>query len=356
MRCGEGVSRLKCWLPGMLSLYLVCLLIVWTAMHLSGDRWWVGTVLLFGPRWFVAFPLLILIPWAAIINRKWLPFLAIHVAVILFPICGLRIGRFSSPVDVTPTMHLRMITMNVGGGAIDPSKIQELISSERADVIAIQECSNDMAKAYLEAIGWHWHQWKHLAVGSRFPIQHVEPLVENPHDYGAAVALLIELNLRSPTAAGSGTGAGQFVSLNANEDSSTVRIVCTHQPTPRPGIESTYRELSLSGAAIDEVNVIRYSMLRQTCEAIARIPKPIVVLGDFNTPADSPLYLDHWRGWNNAFDQVGTGFGWTKWTRFHGIRIDHVVSSPEWRPDVAEVGASLGGDHRPLIVELTHRP
>ena len=79
---------------------------------------------------------------------------------------------------------------------------------------------------------------------------------------------------------------------------------------------------------------------------------PVIVAGDFNMPVDSALYERYWSGLQNAFSIAGLGYGQTKFTRFYGIRIDHVLASREWQILTARVGPNLGGDHRPLVVDL----
>jgi endonuclease/exonuclease/phosphatase (EEP) superfamily protein YafD len=75
-------------------------------------------------------------------------------------------------------------------------------------------------------------------------------------------------------------------------------------------------------------------------------------MGDFNLPVESAIYRANWAGFTNAFSQQGLGFGYTKHTRWHGIRIDHVLARSGWDIERAWVGPSAGGDHLPVIVEL----
>jgi len=39
-------------------------------------------------------------------------------------------------------------------------------------------------------------------------------------------------------------------------------------------------------------------------------------------------------------------------TRWHAVRIDHILSSPEFRVRKAAVGPESGSDHRPVFAEL----
>jgi hypothetical protein len=41
-------------------------------MLAAGDRWWTASMLLFGPRWLLSLPLFLLVPAAAVFNRRLL--------------------------------------------------------------------------------------------------------------------------------------------------------------------------------------------------------------------------------------------------------------------------------------------
>jgi len=79
---------------------------------------------------------------------------------------------------------------------------------------------------------------------------------------------------------------------------------------------------------------------------------PVIIAGDFNMPVDSTIYRRFWSGWQNAFSTAGFGYGYTKFTDRWGVRIDHVLASRGWQIRTAGVGPDLGGDHRPVLVEL----
>ena len=73
-------------------------------------------------------------------------------------------------------------------------------------------------------------------------------------------------------------------------------------------------------------------------------------------PPDGAIYRSYWAGYRNAFSEAGLGYGYTEWPgmrrmRF-GIRIDHILSTRDWRPRRAWVGPDIRSDHLPLIAEL----
>src|SRR5271165_2647241 len=53
-------------------LYVAAVAAVWLLLRLGGDRWWFSTLILFGPRWFLALPLVPLGLLAALARRRLL--------------------------------------------------------------------------------------------------------------------------------------------------------------------------------------------------------------------------------------------------------------------------------------------
>ena len=51
-----------------LYFYLIAILIFWAIIWLTVDKWWLGTILLYGPRWIYAGPLILFIP--ALFNKE----------------------------------------------------------------------------------------------------------------------------------------------------------------------------------------------------------------------------------------------------------------------------------------------
>src|SRR4051794_12516831 len=64
-------------------MYAAFVLTLWMLLRFAGDRWWPATLLMYGPRWVWATPLLLLVPCAAVFRRRavWVP-LALSVAVV----------------------------------------------------------------------------------------------------------------------------------------------------------------------------------------------------------------------------------------------------------------------------------
>ena len=79
---------------------------------------------------------------------------------------------------------------------------------------------------------------------------------------------------------------------------------------------------------------------------------PLLLAGDFNLPVESAIYGQYWAQFSNAFSAAGLGLGHTKFTRWHGVRIDHILAGPSWRFRRCWVGPDVKSDHRPLIADV----
>jgi endonuclease/exonuclease/phosphatase (EEP) superfamily protein YafD len=77
-----------------------------------------------------------------------------------------------------------------------------------------------------------------------------------------------------------------------------------------------------------------------------------LVAGDFNMPQESRIYWHDWSNYQNAFGVAGLGYGYSKYTRWHGVRIDHVLADEHWRVESCKVEPDVGSDHRPVLAEL----
>jgi endonuclease/exonuclease/phosphatase family metal-dependent hydrolase len=143
-----------------------------------------------------------------------------------------------------------------------------------------------------------------------------------------------------------------------------IAVCSVHLPSPHFGLaESLDRRTLLSDRGsrlLEEESQDRRRQSEAAVEMARGIHDPLIVAGDFNMPTDSAVYRETWGRFNNAFSRGGFGFGHTErpgsfgW--LFGLRIDHILSGPNWRPFRCKVGSDVGSDHRPLIADLAWRP
>jgi len=306
----------------------------WLILYVGGDRWWLPTVMLFGPRWIVGLPLLIFIPAAFYRRRLVWPGL-IAVAILLGPVMGFCIpwGRFATGGECP----LRVLSCNVHITHFDSDKLSALIRDVRPDIVALQECGKAVPCDW--PAGWYVYRDWQLVVASRYPIRDGRTAFGRRSLHNRLRMRLLHCIVEVP---------GRDVDF------------CTvHLLSPSYGLSQLLdrRTLIRPSRSVFLKRAIAYRR-RGSVEAqqyVSTLRRPLILAGDFNMPVDSSIYRQVWAEYSNAFSLSGFGFGYTMWPTVHGAqftRIDHVLSGPGWRPRRCWVGPDVGSDHRPLIADL----
>lgn len=321
--------RLSPWMAGTAGCYVVGVLAVLTLMYWDGDEGLVGTLLLYGPRWIWLAPLAALVPASIAIRPRALPALAVSGLIVAGPIMG-----FQVPVpwrmDWSSSPGLRMLTCNVHQDGFDPAAFRRLLAEFNPDVVACQEWgfSGEPAEVF-EGDGWHVDRQSDYLIASRYPIVAVEFHRPKATHHRTAVATSLE----SPWG--------------------TIEVVNVHPTSIREGF-SAFRKAPEAGDGPILRNMNRrWSESAATSRWIAeRDDRPRIVAGDFNAPSESNLFQDCWGFLDDAFESAGFGLGHTWFSRWHGLRIDHVLTGPGWKVRRCRVGPDVGSDHRPVLAEL----
>ena len=323
------------WLVGSYALALV---IVALLIQRLSDVWWPATVLLFAPRWPWLLPLAVLLPlalWRRPFKGWMLGVLGGCVLLWLLAVSG-----FVPPTPATLSARpaqpeLRMLTYNVGGGEVAPGRFTPWLDALAPDVAVFQECHDvvEPAMAALAKAGWKVEVQHGSCLVSRHPIRKVE--------------------VRDPKEIWKMGGSGVIVRYEVVTPRRVVTVINLHLETVREGLTAVMRR-GWGGAAEMEANLDQRDIESALARGFAnQTSGPLIVAGDFNMPVESAIYRKHWGEVTNAFSCAGWGFGATKATRWHGIRIDHVLLGPGWSCAGAQIGADLGLDHRPLVVDLS---
>jgi vancomycin resistance protein VanJ len=326
------------WLYSLSLLGVAVLLQVWA------DTWWVATVILFAPRWIWALPLALLVPAALLLHRRLFLPLGATALLAVSPVMGFELPSLSSLVEDGEHRDIRVVTYNIGGGGIKLAELIDLLEELKADVAVFQECETIVVTAQLEAKGWYADMKWGSCIASRYPIRKVD--ARDPKD-------VWEMN-----------GSGMISRYEIEALGRVVHVVNVHLETVRDGLEEVMRR-AWRGAPALEANMHQRAFESGLARAWAARAEgsatvepgsaslvPLLVMGDFNMPVESAIYRRFWSSFTNAFSEVGFGFGRTKETKWHGIRIDHVLLGPGWICQRAWVGPGLGGDHRPMVVDL----
>ena len=313
--------------------YLAIALAAAGLLWLFGDRWWLATVLLFGPRWPLLLPALPLFLAAAFFRPRLLAPVAIAALISLGPVMGWNPGLRRLLSSGAPR-SVRLITFNVAGSR-NPlaSSIPKALASFDADILVFQECPAVLAEPSSWPAGWTARAEASICLASRWPL------------------VSVRTDERVLTGQQGGTGTVVLFRLAAPADSIDVAVV--HLETARKGLERLRYGMDIGSVTLN--TLVRNVGSERAGRWIASQSPDAIIAGDFNLPVESRIFRDHWSRCPDAFNTAGRGFGYTRVLPKFSIRIDHVLPCGNWRALSATIGPDVGSDHLPLIVDLRRR-
>ncbi|TWT82757.1 Endonuclease/Exonuclease/phosphatase family protein [Planctomycetes bacterium CA13] len=312
--------------------YLVLLLIGWGLLRSGLNTHWLGTLFLFSPRWVVALPIVILLPITFWCRWKLSCIYLLHLLIILFPIMGYKAFSSARP-STNESEELHILTSNVGGGDLNIPEMIELVHKHKIDVLLLQECEPKEAISLFDKLGWPYQQRHQIVIASTLPMSEARVLARQPETHYRAVA-----------------AAACTIDWKPER---SIRVVSIHLPTFRPAFAKMQAMNFAEGpAAIREMGSAYCEVADQAYQEVYDSDLPTIIAGDFNAPADSEYFRRYWGGYVDSRSAGKRGFGYTKFTKYHGVRIDHLLVDSNWTVIHSEVGPDLGGDHRSVIVAL----
>ncbi|WP_160148168.1 endonuclease/exonuclease/phosphatase family protein [Rubripirellula obstinata] len=325
------------WKPKLILLlawvYLLALLTITYFMWSRFNGHWLLTLFLFSPRWAVALPLAILLPATLWFRPRLAWFYAVHCAVIVFAVLGFELRGFQKLDDAAMKTPVHVLTCNIGGGTLDEEALVALVRERKINIVLLQECLPRTAKSFYAKLQWNYKHQHSLAIGSSMELSDHQ-MVNRPLRRHARPPVALDCQVRLP-------------------DGEEARFVSVHLPTFRPALRKMQEFDFINGPkAMQKQGQAYRSIVQRLRDHLATIEIPTVLAGDFNVPIESTYYQDYWASMTNAYSEKGLGLGYTKFTRLHGIRIDHVLVDECWQVLSTQVGPHLGGDHRPVITKL----
>ncbi|MCG5053268.1 MAG: endonuclease/exonuclease/phosphatase family protein [Myxococcales bacterium] len=327
------------WIRLLLALTVlnvVALSFVGLFVSRFSDAHWLGTVLSFAPKWPWLLPTVgLLVVWSlsAWFAPRRLLFvggsgLLLSGALWLFAVAGFVVpfgGGGRGP-------RVRILTYNLGAKPPIPSaSIVRMLDQERVFAATFQECTLPFEDPA-------WQGWFTQKAFSQCFVARKAPFA---------------VNVRDPKNFWDVGGSGLMSRFDLDTPAGPLGLVNVHLETPRDGFEALYTKRRAGIPDLEAVNRARRTEALTVRDWIGPQTDRVVIAGDFNATARSDILREAFAGFTNAFSAVGFGFGSSKHTRWHAVRIDHVLVGPALAPVDVEVLASLGGDHRPLLVELS---
>lgn len=321
---------LRRWCLRFALAYSAIVVAVTLVLWIDTDDRAMSALFLYGPRWIAPLPLLLLVP-LALIARSWrsLAVLAVTSLGVAGPLMGGRVAPATLFNPPPAYARYRVVSWNAGN-ANSTAAFRKFQDDVRPEVILLQESPAGWSRKDFPP-GWTVHEGPGgLRMASRFPGRFHDGIGWD----------------RLPLA-----GYAARFAIDTPDGEMTVYNI--HLPTIRPGFEGA---MASKLANLSELRTVLLGQAQASKIVRDWMGPPIglsLIAGDFNMPVESPTYRRDWAGFPNAFSDAGNGWGGTKMTSWHRIRIDHVLYGTPFHCRRCEVGPDLGSDHRPVIAELT---
>ncbi len=298
-------------------------------IRFTGDRWWLGTVLMFAPRWPLLWPIGATALLCALMRPRLLWACAAAAALVAWPLMGWQ-APWPWRGGAATEGSLRVMSINAGGGT-SLELLRREIARVAPDVIAIQETPSELAE-HLFGSEWRVISERSLTLASRWPIE------ESSIFDSSQVGRWVNLGIRARIAAPGGS----------------VWVASVYLESPRAGFE----ELILTRNGLfgtEEVAANTERRSRQSARVsrwLGEVAGPLIAMGDFNQPPESALFRRDWGGFQDAFLASGSGYGYSWFSLWHGVRIDRILVSRDLQVEEFAVGQPTGGDHRPVVARV----
>ena len=312
--------------------------IAYCAVVAAGCLWiWFDTedrgltaLVLYGPRWMASLPLALLIPLAIFARSWWCVYMVSAAALgMAFPLMGGRVA-ISTNFDPPPAYaRYRVMTWNAGG-VHSMAAFKKAQDEFHPDIILIQESPSNLTSA-------------------DFPPNF--KFIEGPG--GLRLASVYPGRFQEGIGSDSLSLPGNAARFALDTPDGQITVYNVHLPTVRPGFEVAVHSKLANLSELRKVLPLQAKASNIVRDWMGSPAGKTVIAGDFNMPVESACYRRDWGVFQNSFSEAGNGWGGTKMTSWHRVRIDHVLYGAPFHCRNCFIGNDLGSDHRPLIADLT---
>ena len=328
MRSGKGGMAVTVVVVG----YTAAMALVAVVIATAGDSNALGMLLLFGPRWLLVFPWLLLVPLAFVASRWVALTAAVGAVVTLFWVSGFEIPVPSAIWRMGGVVRpLRIVTYNTDRSASLASRIAVDMMTWDADVIVMQDCAPEVGAA-----------------------MKAEPFPGTPYEVflDSEFCIATRLPLRSPVQLDGTRKDGRALQFVVTWQGTPVQLATVHLPSPRNALWAARKG---STDLLEQSVRVRSGASRAATHWILRpeTPAAVIVAGDFNVPAEAQVLREDWAPLRNAFSEAGWGFGHTMFAGRHRVRIDHVLVSEAFSVRGARVLSGYPSEHQPVVADVT---
>lgn len=226
----------------------------------------------------------------------------------------------------TEGVRFRLFSANIWSGSVSLAALETELDDAAADVVVLQEVTPEHSTSLesTEALADLVHRSVTAREGHR----------------GMGIWSRFELGACDTVVAG---GEPQLRTTLRLPGGAELGLYGIHVPAPLPGRVRRWASAF-------------HSLQAEVGRARQESARPLVMAGDFNTPAYLPHFRELLRG---GLDDAATGYPaarrmtWPNHARLPALfRLDHVLVSPGLLVDSYRVGHGGGSDHRPVVVDL----
>jgi endonuclease/exonuclease/phosphatase (EEP) superfamily protein YafD len=260
-------------------------------------------------------------------SRRWRPAAVVVGAVALAGVAEVvgRARRGGTPEPAGPDgVELAVLSANVLKGRADTGELATLIEREHPDIVVLPEAGHDFRDKLMPLVqGMGYRSWVSAPIGT-YEVNAVTVLVSDSLG-DVQVRPVRRMRLAHIEVTGGRLGARTFYGIHATA------------PMQRRLMGAWRRDLEIIGGWT------------------AAEPTPLVV-GDFNATFDHSAFRVAVGRTHSAADGTGRGLVGTypsRFPRWFGIQIDHVLVPPGTVTRRLEIHDLAGTDHRAVSTELT---
>ena len=226
----------------------------------------------------------------------------------------------SGPVAKTEK-PIRAMQLNIHSGNHDTAKVLAVLNEYNPDLILLEEVTP---------------KWESDLQGlnSKYPYR-----ISRPQSDCFGIMLLSRFPFRSSEILCVGNDYLPTIRAEIETPQGAIAFIGTH---PLPPIGALY-------------SATRNQQLEALPELVKKQVYPVLLAGDLNVSPWSPYFtaLLHESGLKNSMQGFGFQPSWPFNISFMRIPIDHLLHSPEIIVRYRAVGADVGSDHLPVIIDFT---
>jgi endonuclease/exonuclease/phosphatase (EEP) superfamily protein YafD len=238
-------------------------------------------------------------------------------ALMTYPVSLPRVAGDATSGD---PVRLRIVSINVFFANGEHGRVLDFIRRERPDAVALMEMNP----------GWR---------AALAPLQKDYPFhYQTIGNGGRGLTFWSRLPIKDASVLPLGVRSEPAIQATLQVQERQVRVFAVHTTWP----------LAPNSAAR------RNAQLEKLADQARAVTLPLVVVGDLNITPFSPHFQQLLKA--GGLHSGADGFGWQPtWPAFMppaGIQIDHALVNSRVTVEHFTAGASIGSDHRPIVVDL----